>query len=293
VIWLIGHTGMLGNELSLLLSSSGIEHFGTGREFDITELGALREAVVGRAIQWIVNCAAYTDVDRAEEEEGQARRINAAGAGTIAIVARELGAKLIHVSTDYVFSGEGRSPYLEDDQPAPAGAYGRTKAEGEALVREACERHFIVRTAWLYGRYGKNFVYTMLRLMAEKGEVGVVADQRGSPTWAKDLAVALLRMIESDSQAYGNYHFTDEGEASWFDFACEIHRLGRESGILAKDAVVRALTTAEYTSKVKRPGYSVLSKDKTKRLLGLHPPAWQDSLKLFISDLAENGVPTV
>lgn len=292
MIWLIGNKGMLGTELSLLFASRGVEFLGTDRECDITDLEALRAAAKGRRVECILNCSAYTAVDKAEEEEELASRINALGAGNVAVLAQELGARLIHVSTDYVFSGEGKTPYLEDDPVAPAGAYGRTKAAGEALVRASCERHFILRTAWLYGRYGKNFVYTMLRLMAERGEVGVVNDQRGSPTWACDLATAMADLAQSGSEAYGTYHFTNEGETSWYDFAVEIARLGLEYGILAKAAAVMSLSSDQFPSKVKRPSYSALSKEKSKKALGIAPPAWQDSLHTFIADLAKNGIPT-
>jgi len=289
MIWLIGNKGMLGTELGLILAAKGLEHFGSDRECDITDLAALRSGARGKRIEWIVNCSAYTAVDKAEEEEALARRINATGAENIAIVASEIGARMIHISTDYVFGGEGTRPYLEDEPVAPAGAYGRTKAEGEALVRSACPRHFILRTAWLYGRYGKNFVYTMLRLMGEKGEVDVVSDQRGSPTWAHDLAAAIATIAESRSEAYGNYHYTNSGETNWFEFAREIERLGGKYGLLKKGATVRPLTSAQYPSKVKRPSYSVLSKEKTERAFGIAPPPWQASLEAFIADLANNG----
>jgi dTDP-4-dehydrorhamnose reductase len=149
VIWLIGNKGMLGTELSLVLESRGLDHFGTDRECDITDLSALRSGAAGKKIEWIVNCSAYTAVDRAEDEEAVARRINALGAENVAKIAQEIGAKMIHISTDYVFAGDGERPYLEDDPIAPTGAYGRTKAEGEALARAACDRLFILRTAWL------------------------------------------------------------------------------------------------------------------------------------------------
>jgi len=278
---------MLGTELGLVLAARGLECFGTDRECDITDLSALRSGSAGKKIEWIVNCSAYTAVDKAEDEEALARRINAEGAGNIAKLASDIGARMIHISTDYVFSGDGKRPYLEDDTIAPTGAYGRTKAEGEALVRAACARHFILRTAWLYG---KNFVYTMLRLMSEKGDVGVVLDQHGSPTWSYDLASAIASIIGDKSEAFGTYHFTNEGETNWYDFTLEIYRLGREYGLIAKEATVRPLTTDQYPSKVKRPAYSVLSKSKIRKTLGIEPPLWQDSLKAFISDLAKNGI---
>jgi len=295
-IWLIGDRGMLGTELSLLLEKKGIEFVGSDREVDIRDIEALR--VFARASfpaggpDWVVNCSAYTAVDKAEEEEGLARQINAVGAGNIASLAHELGAALIHISTDYVFDGQGirgadgeLRPYVETDDARPAGAYGRTKLEGEVLARDACPRHFIVRTAWLYGLHGPNFVYTMLRLMRQKDSIGVVADQWGSPTWAYDLARAIAFLVESGSRAYGVYHFTNEGMTNWHGFASEIHRLGLSSGILAKPCEVRAITSAEYPSKDKRPAWSVLSKEKIAAL-GAEVPFWQDSLAAFMDACA-------
>lgn len=282
MIWLIGNKGMLGRELSALLEGRGVEHFGTDLDCDITDLAALREMGAGRKASWIVNCSAYTAVDKAEDEEALARSVNALGAGNVAAIADELGARMIHISTDYVFAGDASAPYVEDDPIAPAGAYGRTKAEGEALVRAACAGHFILRTAWLYGRHGRNFVYTMLRLMNERDEVGIVADQRGSPTWARDLALAILRIVGSGSEAYGTYHYTDAGDISWFEFAAAIQRIGMETGLLGRAARLLPLTTAEYPTKARRPPYSVLSKDKIVRQLGVAIPEWEASLREFM-----------
>ena len=289
LIWLIGDKGMLGTELSHLLASQGLEFFGTDRDCDITEPEALRAGADGRKIDWIVNCSAYTAVDKAEAEEDLARRINARGALNIAREAEELGARLVHISTDYVFDGKASSPYLEDDPIAPTGAYGRTKAEGEALVRSSCPRHFILRTAWLYGRHGKNFVYTMLKIMAEKGEVAVVADQRGSPTWTRDLAGAIVTIIQSGSEAYGTYHYTEPRG----DDLVRLRPGNPPPGPLPRhpcaNPTLRPLTSDEFPSKVKRPSYSVLSKDKIRKNLDIEPPAWQDSLENFIAELTSEG----
>lgn len=291
MIWIVGNKGMLGTELELRLSELGMESFGTDRDCDIADPAALEAAAAGKRVDWIVNCSAYTAVDRAEEEEELARRVNAAGVGALARLAARLGASLVHVSTDYVFDGAGTRPYREEDPIGPACAYGRTKAEGEALLRAAWDRHFIVRTAWLYGRHGKNFVYSMLKLMAEREELGIVADQVGSPTWARDLAGAIARIVESGSAAYGTYHFTDEGETSWYEFAREILRLALEARLLAREPRLRPLSTDQYPSKVRRPAYSVLSKEKIRSVLGIAPPDWRESLGRFIRDLRERGMP--
>ncbi|MDP2791000.1 MAG: dTDP-4-dehydrorhamnose reductase, partial [Rectinemataceae bacterium] len=241
MIWLIGNKGMLGTELSECFVWNGMEFFGTDRECDIVDPVALHAACAGKNVRWIINCAAYTAVDKAEDEPELARRINAAGPGNIAAVAKEIGAKLIHISTDYVFDGAGTKPYEEDDPVGPTGMYGQTKVEGEVLVRTACPEHFILRTAWLYGMYGNNFVQTMLKLLESKDSIGVVADQRGSPTWARDLSEAIAAIVMRDSTEYGTYHFTDEGDISWHDFALEIQRLGLRYGILSHAIPVKPL----------------------------------------------------
>jgi len=193
MIWIIGNRGMLGQELAEQLAARGIANVGSDREVSILDPEALRHFAQGvqkdTPIKAIVNCAAYTAVDRAEDEAELAHALNAEGPGNIAELARSVGARFLHISTDYVFSGAASQPYREDDPIGPTGVYGRTKAEGETRVREACPDAVIIRTAWLYGKYGPNFVATMLRLMRERTELGVVADQRGTPTWARDLAL--------------------------------------------------------------------------------------------------------
>jgi dTDP-4-dehydrorhamnose reductase len=292
MIWLIGNKGMLGTELSAVFGARGMTFVGSDREVDIRDIRELRRFARESAGEtggfgWIVNCSAYTAVDRAEEEEEVARGINAAGAGNIAAVAREIGAAMLHVSTDYVFRGDGDKPYLESEPMDPAGAYGRTKAEGERLVAAACERHFIVRTAWLYGRHGPNFVYTMLKLMRAKEAIGVVHDQRGTPTWSYDLANAMADIVSANSGKYGVYHFTNEGQTDWHGFAQEIHKLGRELGILSRDCAVNPITSDQYPSKVKRPAWSVLSKAKIADELGIKPPEWKKSLRAFLEGVAD------
>jgi len=194
-VWLIGCKGMLGTELSLLLEKSGLPFVGTDREVDIADMAALRQFAKKQPIDWIINCAAYTTVDKAEDDAENCRRLNTLGAGNIAVCAKNNGARLIHISTDYVFDGSPQGvprPYREDDTTNPIGIYGLTKRDGELAVLNNNPSSYIIRTAWLYGRHGNNFVHTMLRLMNERDEVKVVDDQRGSPTWAFDLASAVL-----------------------------------------------------------------------------------------------------
>ena len=283
MIWVVGCKGMLGRELGARLSAAGFEWDGTDREIDIRSADALRDQADERPFDWLVNCAAYTAVEKAEEEPDLARSLNAEGAGNLAIVANEHGARFIHISTDYVFDGSGSRPYIEEDPVAPIGVYGSTKAEGERFVRLNCESSYIVRTAWLYGKHGPNFVRTMLRLMAERERVSVVTDQRGSPTYAIDLADVIIAIVRSGNKGYGTYHFTDEGETSWYDFAVAIRDEALATGLLSRDCRVDPITSDQYPTKVKRPAYSVLSKDKIKKVFGLTIPTWRTSLRAYLT----------
>jgi dTDP-4-dehydrorhamnose reductase len=282
VIWVIGCRGMLGREIVELLGASGLSCVGTDSEVDITEPGSLRSFAAGQQIEWIVNCAAYTAVDRAEEEPDAARALNTEGAGNIARTACEIGARMVHISTDYVFDGRGVRPYRENDPVAPLSVYGRTKAEGEELVQAACSESYIVRTAWLYGKHGNNFVHKMLKLMGERDTVRVVADQRGSPTNAEDLAVAIMSMVGSGLDAYGVYHYTSEGDTSWYDFAVAIREEAREAGAPIRNCRIEPINTAQYPTKATRPMYSVLCKDKIRSIFRLDVPPWRDSLRRYL-----------
>jgi dTDP-4-dehydrorhamnose reductase len=303
IVWLIGNKGMLGTELSLVLEKHGIPFTGTDREVDIADPSALAAFVKAQGkvesvpgpIKWIVNCAAYTAVDKAEDDRDICRLLNARGPGNIARTARTIGARLIHISTDYVFDGRGireagnLRPYREDDPAGPIGIYGLTKREGEQAVLENNPWSYIVRTAWLYGKYGNNFVHTMLRLMNERDEVKVVDDQRGSPTWARDLAETLAALITAEFEGrnipWGVYHYTNEGNITWFDLAREIYALGRKFGLIKRECALKPCTSAEFPAKVKRPAYSVLDKAKIRAALRLEIPAWDASLREFLEDL--------
>ncbi|GHV90882.1 NAD(P)-dependent oxidoreductase [Spirochaetia bacterium] len=291
MIWLIGNKGMLGTELSRVLEQRGLAHTGTDREVDITDpavLGAFTEqqAAAGQPFTWIINCAAYTAVDKAEDDAETCRRLNTDGPGNIAGTAKKIGAKILHFSTDYVFNGRGNQPYKEDDETDPIGVYGLTKRDGERRVLAANEVSWIIRTAWLYGRHGNNFVHTMLRLMKERDSVSVVDDQRGSPTWAYDLAdtvTLLIAAVDSGKPVPpGIYHYTNEGNITWFDFAQEIYAQGKKLGLLSKDCAVKPCTSAEFPAKVTRPVYSVLDKGRIKAALGLEIPEWDMSLGRYL-----------
>ncbi|MDR2095994.1 MAG: dTDP-4-dehydrorhamnose reductase [Treponema sp.] len=306
MIWLIGNRGMLGTELSLVLEKQGLACMGTDREIDITQPNALtffaeRQAVTGVPINWIINCAAYTAVDKAEDDGENCYRLNTEGAGNIAVCAKRIGARMIHLSTDYVFNGCGVKdtsgairPYREDDETDPIGVYGRTKRDGERAVQENTSDVYIIRTAWLYGKYGNNFVHTMLRLMKERDTVTVVDDQRGSPTWAFDLAHTITAFIIASEAGktipFGIYHFSNEGNMSWFDFAREIYDEGRNLGLLTDGCTVKPCTSAEFPARVKRPAYSVLDKSKIKDTLGITIPFWKESLSIYLHTLVKGAI---
>lgn len=250
---------------------------------DITDPEAVAAAVRENSIDVIVNCAAYTNVNKAEEEEDLAYRINALAPGILAKAAKEAGALLIHVSTDYVFDGTGHVPYTEDMPVSPLSAYGRTKQAGEQMIMDSGCRYMIFRTAWLYSTFGGNFVQTIYDKTASQPTVNVVSDQIGTPTYAQDLADLLAAIIEEDKlDRTGIYHFTDEGVCSWYDFAKEICDI---SGHLCD---VRPCRTSDYPSKTKRPHYSVLDKTKVKETFGMEIPHWKDSLRFCIRQIEEN-----
>jgi len=310
MIWLIGCKGMLGSEIARQLEENKLPWIGTDREVDITDLQALESFAnstrtssyfpsnlshTERQIKWIINCSAYTNVEKAEEDVELADKLNSVGPRNIARLARSLNAKLIHISTDYVFGGKGTEPYNEDDEKNPLGVYGRTKLDGELAIQKEMNTYYIIRTAWLYGFDGKNFVYTMTNAMNNRDSVKVVNDQKGTPTCAPDLAAAILKIISKSNNAksffgknsapsYGVYHFTNLGETNWFEFTQEIYKIGRKLNLITTDCEVNPCTTEEYGAKVERPAYSVLSKDKIIKELKIKIPTWQQSLEKFMKN---------
>lgn len=287
MIWLIGNRGMLGSDVYRELVSRGLAGIGSDQEIDITDPAVIREFARAREIRWIVNCAAYTAVDRAEEEPEAAFALNADGVGNIVELTESIGARLIHISTDYVFDGHGSTPYTEDSPVNPVGVYGRSKAAGEKLALDGCSQVYILRTAWLYGPHGGNFVFTMLKLMKERDILKVVDDQVGSPTYTAHLAEAITSIVQAAGKDYGIYHFTNQGQTTWFEFAKEIYRLGIEKGIVRNSCTIESCTTEDFPTKAKRPAYSVLSKEKIKRVFGISIPSWQSGLKAFFNRLLE------
>ena len=252
---------------------------------DITSPEAIRAMVAEHQIDTIINCAAYTNVDAAEDNEPLAELLNARAVENLALAMKETGGLLVHISTDYVFGGEPyNTPCREDMTGTPTGAYGRTKLHGEEAIRRSGVRHIIIRTSWLYSEYGKNFVRTMLRLTAEKPSLKVVFDQVGTPTYAGDLAEAIVKILEIPGQARNEvYHFSNEGVCSWYDFAKAIARYAGHSS-----CDIQPCHSGEFPSKVKRPSYSVLDKTKIKETFGLNIPYWTDSLEKCVRNLSEH-----
>ena len=270
-----GVKGQLGYDVANELEKRGHEAVGTDvEEMDITDAAKVREVLTEENPDAVIHCAAYTAVDAAEENVELCRRINAEGTENIARVCSELNCKLLYVSTDYVFNGEGERPWEPDDEREPLNVYGQTKCEGELAVEKYVEKFFIVRIAWVFGVNGKNFIKTMLRLGKDHDELTVVADQIGSPTYTFDLSRLLVDMIESDK--YGRYHATNEGLCSWYEFAVEIFR---QAGM---DVHVRPVTSEEYPAKAKRPHNSRMDKSKLEENGFERLPEWKDALERYL-----------
>jgi dTDP-4-dehydrorhamnose reductase len=286
MIWLVGNRGMLGAEVHSRLQACDIEHVATDLDVDIVDSQRLRAFMDRLDLSWIVNCSAYTAVDRAEDEPEKAFRINAEGVRNLALLAREKGIQLLHISTDYVFDGEKEGAYLETDTPNPSGIYGRSKLQGELHIRENIDSHVILRTAWLYGSEGNNFVRTMLRLFQERDEVRIVADQWGSPTLAGDLADAILQIIIPETIQYGTFHFTNEGRTNWFEFASLILELAGKHHLIDHEVRLLPIKTEQYPTKALRPNNSYLSKEKIKEVFKISIRSWQEALESFMYGLA-------
>ena len=288
-ILITGCNGQLGNEMQLLAKhNSQHRYFFTdivvpegmkASVLDITKQEDVNAFVQENHIDCIVNCAAFTAVDKAEESVELCRRLNSEAPGILAEAVGKRGGCMIQISSDYVFDGTAYTPYTEDAPTCPNSVYGTTKLDGENAVAAVCNKYMIIRTAWLYSTYGNNFVKTMIRLGKEKPELGVIFDQVGTPTYARDLAVAIMTAINKGIVP-GIYHFSNEGVISWYDFTKAIHRI---AGITS--CKVKPLHTSEYPTPATRPHFSVLDKTKIKRTYGIEIPYWEDSLKECVSKL--------
>ena len=280
-ILVTGANGQLGNEMQVL-ARENLQHtyfFTDVQELDICDEQAVYAYVSEHKIDTIVNCAAYTAVDKAEDNVELCDKLNNIAPGYLARAAQANGAAMIQVSTDYVFDGTAHIPYTEEEPTCPASVYGSTKLAGEQNVMDHCEKAMVIRTAWLYSIYGNNFVKTMIRLGQERDSLGVIFDRIGTPTYANDLAQAIFAAINK-GVVRGIYHFSDEGVCSWYDFTIAIHRL---AGIAS--CKVKPLHTADYPAKAPRPHYSVLDKTKIKDTFGIEIPHWEESLKRCINQL--------
>ncbi|MEE0991332.1 MAG: dTDP-4-dehydrorhamnose reductase [Paludibacteraceae bacterium] len=287
-ILVTGAYGQLGNEVRIL-SANYPEYnfmFTDVDSLDITDKDELIDFVTGNDIRYIINCAAYTAVDKAEDDAELCEKINATAVKNLGLAAAEAGAGIIHVSTDYVFDGTSCRPYTEDMPTKPYSVYGKTKLKGEKNLLKACPNAIIIRTAWLYSPFGNNFVKTMIKLGSERESLNVIFDQVGTPTYALDLADAILKAmdqtIDTDHEKGGVYHFSNEGVCSWYDFTIKIHEI---AGI--KTCKVNPIETKDYPTKAARPHYSVLNKSKIKQTFNISVPHWEESLKNCIKELSE------
>jgi len=308
MIWLIGSKGMLGSEIARQLTQNKIPWIGTNSDIDITNYQALESFEktletsayypsqlphAQRKVQWIINCAGYTNVDQAEEDIETCNKINVLGAQNIARLCRNIGCKLIHISTDYIFDGKSDLPYTEEAVPNPQNVYGKSKLQAEIEISKLMNTYYIIRTSWLYGTNGKNFVKTMIDLMNTNSEIKVVNDQKGCPTNSADLAEAILKLIEKSESAtslfgknsapnFGIYNYSNGGETTWFDFAQAINKFGKKYGKIEKDCNVISCTSEDFVQKALRPSYSVLNKDKISKALKIKIPGWESSLEKYL-----------
>ncbi|MFD0798337.1 dTDP-4-dehydrorhamnose reductase [Maribacter chungangensis] len=271
-----GARGQLGSAIkSISNSCEGAVGFTycTSAELNITDIDSVMAMITTNSFDYCINCAAYTNVDKAEENSPQAYAINGLGAENLAIACKKANVTLIHISTDFVFSGKQSQPYLETDGTEPLGSYGKSKLRGEQDIQKQLDKHYIIRTSWLYSEFGANFMKSMLRLGSERAELSVVFDQIGTPTYAVDLAKFIIYLVQNDTAKYGIYHYSNEGVASWYDFAKAIFE---EAEINVK---LKPIRTKEYPLPAKRPSYSVMDKAKVKTSFNIEIPHWRDSLK--------------
>ncbi len=282
-ILVFGASGQLGHCLKKVATEQGVTDviFPGEGEANILDEEGLKTLFEEHKPQYAINCAAYTAVDKAEDDVDIARKVNKDGAANLARLCKGYGATLVHVSTDFVFEGNTTQPLVETDRAAPINVYGLTKLEGEQAVAELLPEHYILRTSWLYSEYGNNFVKTMLRLGAEKDELKIIADQVGTPTYAIDLADCILHVIKNDNKQYGIYHYSNEGVTSWYDFAMGIFDISNTQ------VKVYPVRTSEYITRAVRPAFSVMDKSKVKSTFNVEIPYWRNSLETCIKRLSE------
>lgn len=283
-VLLLGAGGQVGRAVAQANGDARRLVARTRAELDLTDAAALERCVLATRPDWIVNAAAYTAVDRAEDQVEEARALNDRAVEHIAQAALRVDARLLHLSTDFVFDGRGSRPYRPDDEPAPLSVYGATKLAGEKHALRAAVRGVVLRTAWVYAAAGRNFVLTMLRLMAERDEVRVVSDQIGTPTWAGSLGPVIWALMEANVEP-GIYHWTDLGVASWYDFAVAIQEEGRARGLLRRESRVVPIGTHEYPTPARRPAFSVLDTSVTRRRVAARAVHWRQNLRIMLDEL--------
>ena len=289
-ILITGAQGQVGKELGHIANEKGFEVFATGRnELDITQAQDVENYFLKVKPDIVINAAAYTAVDKAEEEHDLAFAINHHGAKNIAFCCNKYQIPLLHISTDYVFNGEKSEPYSEHDPVSPLGIYGASKLQGEEAIRQTLVKHLILRVAWVFGAHGNNFVKTMLRLAKDRDELNVVADQYGGPSPAKDIALTLMTLVEqyqkNNSLAWGTYHYCGNSKTSWYDFSKEIFKQAFDLGLLDKKIKVNPITTAEYPTAAKRPANSMLDCSKLSATFGIAMPKWKEALQKVLLEL--------
>ncbi len=277
-IWLVGNKGMLGKQIEKKLLTDGISFIATDKNTDITNLEEVENFVDDRDFDVVINCAAYTAVDRAEDEEMLAYEINSEGPKNLAIAAKKANAELIHFSTDYVYSGNKAGKYTENDRTDPISVYGQTKLKGEENIQKELDNYYILRLSWLYGVYGNNFVKTMVKLFKNHEEITVVNDQRGSPTYCKALAKNIVKLIKSENKSYGVYNYSDEGDISWYDFALCIKNITKSIDNLDSSVKIKPIPSSEFPQKADRPKNSVMDKSKIKKNLSFKIANWESNL---------------
>jgi dTDP-4-dehydrorhamnose reductase len=282
-IIVFGASGQLGQCIKTVVEKTGITsvHFPEEGEANILDNAAIEKIFKDYKPSYCINCAAYTAVDKAEDDVETARKVNKTGVEILSRFCIEYNTTMIHISTDFVFKGDEATPRIETDITEPISVYGQTKLDGEKVVEKLLEKYFILRTGWLYSEYANNFVKTMLKLGAERDELKVIADQAGTPTYAIDLASCIMKIINSGSTAYGIYHYSNEGITSWYDFARAIF------DIAGTNVKVIPVKTSEYVTKATRPPYSVMDKSKIKAEFDMEIPYWRDSLISCISKLQQ------
>jgi dTDP-4-dehydrorhamnose reductase len=281
-----GANGQLGRETVLGLQAKGADVVGIGRQqLDFSRPDLVADGIASHAADWVINCAAYTQVDRAEDDPETAFLVNRDSPGAVAEGVRRSGGRLLHLSTDFVFDGCQSHPYAEDDVCSPLGVYGQSKHEGEQAVHASLPQAIVLRTAWVYGLHGNNFMHTMLRLAAERDALTVVDDQIGAPSATDDIFNAMWALMQAEES--GLFHFTNEGVASWYDFAHEIVTRAQQMGTPIGDCRVRPIPTKDFPTRARRPHYSVLDKQKIRRVLGYPIPHWTESLERTLRALQD------